>query len=495
MDVLAGLQIAVWVIYGLCLAFIFCYSLVQLQLTGLYLLDKRKSRHSTTSLPDPPNWPTVTVQLPIYNEIYVAERVIDAVMAFDYPPDKLQVQVLDDSTDETKKITAAKVSYYRSLGRDIHFLHRTNRLGYKAGALQAALPGATGTFISIFDADFLPPTDFLKKVIPAFDAPEIGVVQTRWGHLNRNYSLLTQLQAFALDAHFTIEQTGRNSGHHFINFNGTAGVWRQACIWDAGGWQPDTLTEDLDLSYRAQLRNWKFKSLEHLEAPAELPAAMPALKSQQFRWTKGAAETARKNMGKLLGSQHTIGTKLNGLFHLLNSSIFICVLLSAILSLPVLIMNHQYNNSWSSFLQFKALFIISLLSLISFYGVAYWHIPETQNRSLGNFLFNFFMFLCLTMGLSLHNSIAVAEGYLGIKTPFIRTPKYNLRSSQDTWQTSLYTIKNISLLTYVEGFLSLYFLVGGYLAFKWHHYGMLPLHFMLSIGFGIIAYFSIKHSR
>ena len=389
MGVLSIIQILVWVVYGLCLGFVFLYSLIQLQLTWLYLRSKRKNTNNTQKEPDIGIWPAVTVQLPIFNEIYVAERLIDAVMAFDYPTDKLQVQVLDDSTDETKEITANRVRYYQSKGKNIRFIHRTNRSGYKAGALQEALPAATGTFIAIFDADFLPNPDFLKVVLSSFSAPDIGVVQTRWAHLNSNYSLLTRLQAFALDAHFTIEQTGRNTGGHFINFNGTAGVWRKDCILDAGGWQSDTLTEDLDLSYRAQLRNWKFKYMEHIEAPAELPAAMPALKSQQFRWTKGAAETARKNLGQVLRSHHPAGTKLNGLFHLLNSSVFICVLLAGLLSIPVLIMNHQVNSIWSGFLQFRAMFLVSLISLVSFYGVAYWQATPTGHRSIFKFIVNF----------------------------------------------------------------------------------------------------------
>jgi len=494
MTVFSILQILVWVIYGLCLAFIFLYSLIQLQLTWLYLRAKRKTK-TTQKSPEIENWPSVTIQLPIYNEIYVAERLIDAIMAFDYPTEKLQVQVLDDSRDRTKEITAARVKYYQHLGKNIHLIHRPDRSGYKAGALKAALPAASGTFICIFDADFLPAPDFLKTVIPAFDAPDIGVVQTRWAHLNRDYSLLTRLQAFALDAHFTIEQTGRNTGGFFINFNGTAGIWRKECILDAGGWQPDTLTEDLDLSYRAQLRNWKFKYLETIAAPAELPASMPALKSQQFRWTKGAAETARKNLRKVLFSHHSAGTKINGFFHLLNSSIFICVLLTGILSLPILILNHRANNSWSTFLQFRGMFVISLISLILFYGVSYWQVTIPANRSILNFIKYFLLFLCLSMGLSLHNSIAVAEGYMGIKSPFIRTPKFNIRKGQDTWQNSFYAVKQINLLSFMEGFLCLYFLAGIYLAFTWQQFGLLPFHTMLSIGFGTIFYFSVKHSR
>ena len=255
-----SLQIFIFLVYCLCLTFIFLYSLVQLQLAWLYLRAKKKQPvPSPSKVPD--NWPPVTVQLPLYNEIYVAGRLLDAVMALDYPPDKLQVQVLDDSTDGTTALVAEKVAAYRKAGKNIIHVRRPERTGYKAGALQYGLATANGEYIAIFDADFLPYPDFLKKTIAAFDAPDIGVVQTRWGHLNQDYSVLTQLQAFGLNAHFTVEQTGRSVGGHFINFNGTAGVWRKTCILDAGGWQPDTLTEDLDLSYRAQLKQWRLRYL------------------------------------------------------------------------------------------------------------------------------------------------------------------------------------------------------------------------------------------
>lgn len=485
------LAIIIWLIYGLCLAFIFCYSLVQLQLTWLYLRAKKKQKQTS---PTPEIWPAVTVQLPIYNEVHVVERLLDAIMTLDYPPEKLQVQVLDDSTDNTSKLAAVKVAYYRNAGRNIALIHRPDRTGYKAGALQYALPAATGEFIAIFDADFLPDTDFLKKCIPAFDAPDIGVVQTRWAHLNQDYSVLTQLQAFGLDAHFTIEQTGRNAGGHFINFNGTAGVWRKSCITDAGGWQADTLTEDLDLSYRAQLRNWKFKYLERTEAPAELPATMTALKSQQFRWTKGAAENVRKNLGPVLRSPKPWDTKLNAVFHLLNSSVFICVLILAVLSIPVLLLSQQHIIP-KNFLSSRVLFLISLIALISFYLTAFCAVTGVGWRSLLLFVPRFFLFLSMTMGLSLHNSIAVAEGYLGIKTPFVRTPKFNIRSRRDTWQNSLYAVKNITILSFLEGLLCLYFLAGVYLAFRLQDFGMLPFHVMLSLGFGAVFYLSVKHSQ
>jgi cellulose synthase/poly-beta-1,6-N-acetylglucosamine synthase-like glycosyltransferase len=488
------LEILVFGIYGLCLAFIFCYSLVQLQLTGLYLWFKRKEQ----KIPEPgltlAEWPSVTVQLPVYNEKYVVERLIDAIMALDYPDGQLEVQVLDDSTDETRALVAARILHYHDTGRKIRHITRPDRQGFKAGALAHALPLATGEFIAVFDADFLPRPDFLLQTMPAFGASDIGVVQTRWGHLNQDYSLLTQLQAFGLNAHFTIEQVGRNRGGHFINFNGTGGVWRKSCILDAGSWQPDTLTEDLDLSYRAQLRNWKFIYLEQVEAPAELPASMPAIKSQQFRWTKGAAETTRKNLMPVLGSRHPLLTKVNAVFHLLNSTVFVGVLLAAVLSIPILFLKKDASLTART-LSFSFSYAISLLALLAFYWVSFRERNQAAGWAAFLFLPRFFLFLCLTMGLSLHNTIAVMEGYLGIKTPFVRTPKFNLRGQQDSWQNSSYAVHRVSPSTWLEGLLSLYFLGGIVLGFYLQDYVMLPFHVMLSLGFGLVCFYSVKHSR
>lgn len=265
--------------------------------SGMELLEKEENRKRKSSIQHPPlsfEFPLVTVQLPIYNELYVVERLIDAVCLFEYPKNRLEIQVLDDSTDETVSIIAQKVRLYKAQGFDIQHIRRSSRDGFKAGALAYGLTAAKGEFIAIFDADFIPHPDFLTTTIPHFENATVGVVQTRWVHLNESYSLITQLQAFGLDGHFIVEQGGRNAAGHFINFNGTAGVWRKSCILDAGGWSAQTLTEDLDLSYRAQLRGWQFVYLENVETPAELPATMPALKSQQYRWMKGAPNAPAK---------------------------------------------------------------------------------------------------------------------------------------------------------------------------------------------------------
>ena len=483
-------EATVLVIYGVCLAFIFCYSMAQLHLTVLYWL-RRKNREKPYINPQR-EWPSVTVQLPVYNERYVVERLLEAVAAFDYPPDCLQLQVLDDSTDDTTAIIEDKLKAYPHL--NVQHIRRPTRTGYKAGALQHALPLATGEFICIFDADFVPSPDFLKRTVVAFTTPHIGVVQTRWGHLNRDYSLLTRLQAFGLDAHFTVEQTGRSCGGHFINFNGTAGIWRKACIEDAGGWQADTLTEDLDLSYRAQLRGWQFIYMEEVEAPAELPADMAALKSQQFRWTKGAAETARKHLWRVLRSNAPFLTKLHAFFHLLNSAIFICVLLTAVLSVPILYIKHT-SPVLSPVFQFGYALLLSLGALVVFYWSAQHARSASAWRTTLRFVPEFFLFLSISMGLSLHNSIAVLEGYMGRKTPFIRTPKYNLVARSDTWRKRGYRLKGLSFVTVLEGLLALYFIYAIVLGLRWGLYGQLPLHVLLAFGFGTVFFYSLFHSR
>ena len=276
------------------------------------------------------------------------ERLLNNIAQMDYPKNKLEIQVLDDSTDDTVSDTRSHIEELKKGGLNIHHITRTDRTGFKAGALKEGLKIAKGEFIAIFDADFLPSPNWLKRTIPHFKDGQIGVVQTRWGHINRDYSLLTKIQAFALDAHFTLEQVGRNSKGHFINFNGTAGVWRRTCIIDAGNWEGDTLTEDLDLSYRAQLNNWKFKYLEDVETPAELPVVISAARSQQFRWNKGGAENFRKMLWRVIKSNNIpFKTKVHGLLHLLNSTMFLSIFTVAILSIPMLYIKNEYAHSVS----------------------------------------------------------------------------------------------------------------------------------------------------
>lgn len=486
------MELALLITYGLFLSFIFCYSFVQLSLAIAYARNRKKPQLESGSLTEA-EWPLVTVQLPVYNELYVVERLIDSVIALDYPKDKLEIQVLDDSTDESFEVAATKVAELQKAGYDIQHVKRPERVGFKAGALAYGLERAKGQFTAIFDADFLPKPEFLKKTIPWFMMDEkIGVVQTRWEHLNEEYSILTELQAFGLDAHFTVEQSGRNAGGHFINFNGTAGVWRNKCIDDAGGWQSDTITEDLDLSYRAQLKGWKFKYLEEVGSPAELPAEMNALKNQQFRWTKGAAECAVKNLPKVIKQRGLgMGTKVHAIFHLMNSFVFICVLCTAVLSLPLMIYKATENN-------YRELFNLASIFMLSFGILAYFYWisrRRQEDHSFLTFLRKFPMFLSVSMGLSLHNSIAVIEGYMGRKTPFIRTPKFAIEQMSGSWSDKKYRALKANPLTIVEGLLALYFLAGVVLAIVMQEYGFLPFHIMLTIGFGYVFFFSIKHTR
>jgi cellulose synthase/poly-beta-1,6-N-acetylglucosamine synthase-like glycosyltransferase len=492
--ILNTITIAILVIYGLALLFIFSYSMAQAHLVYLYLTSKRqKSQLANKSMaPTMPNkYPFVTIQLPIYNELYVVERIIDAVAAFRYPTDRFEIQVLDDSSDETVSLAESKVAALKAKGLNISHIRRGTRDGFKAGALAYGLRKAKGEFIAIFDADFIPPADFLLKTIPYFQDDKVGLVQTKWEHVNENYSLLTRLQAFGLDAHFTIEQCGRNAGGHFMNFNGTAGIWRKSCIIDAGNWQSDTLTEDLDLSYRAQLKGWKFLYLEHVESPAELPVTINALKTQQFRWTKGAAECVKKNLPSVLSSKHTSSTtKVHAIFHLMNCTVFICIFLAAILSIPLLFIK-------SSHPQYAQVFLFALFSPFSLLLLSYFYwVSATQRRgtSFPSFLGKFLLFLSISMGFSLHNSIALCEGYAGKKIPFIRTPKFNITSSKDRWQANKYLVNDISGVTILEALLTAYFFSGVYLSIYFQNYGLLPFYIMLTLGFGYVFYYSIVHA-
>ncbi|MFT6962859.1 MAG: cellulose synthase/poly-beta-1,6-N-acetylglucosamine synthase-like glycosyltransferase [Flammeovirgaceae bacterium] len=483
--------------YGLALTFILFYSIIQFNLVLLY----RKARKhraqdviDTPALPSDEELPIVTIQLPLYNEMYVVERLIDKVAEIEYPSDKLEIQVLDDSTDETVEIVAKKVEEWQAKGVDIQHVRRDNRKGYKAGALQHGMSIAKGEFIAIFDADFMPIKEFLKKTIPHFSNQKNGVVQTCWGHINKDYSLLTQLQAFGLDAHFSVEQAGRNEGGHFLNFNGTAGIWRKSTIEDAGGWHSDTITEDLDLSYRAQLKGWRIHYLEDIVSPAELPAAMNALKSQQFRWTKGAAETLRKHFGNVLKAKLPFSTKLHAAFHLLNSTLFLCIMVCSILSVPVLYIKH-ISPELKIVFQISSLFVISLIALIIFYwNASRKHYADGLEATIA-FIPKFFMFLSVSMGLSLHNAIAVIEGYIGKKTPFVRTPKFNITDTKGDFHKTKYFSTKINWLTVFEGLLAIYFAGAIYLGYYLEDFGLFPFHFMLTLGFGMVFFYSIKHAR
>ncbi|UTW64716.1 glycosyltransferase family 2 protein [bacterium SCSIO 12741] len=484
------MQVLIWilfVVYGCLMLFVFSYSIIQLSLALKYL--KKKKELPTDRAQGP--LPQVTIQLPVFNEKYVVERLIKATLNMDYPKELLEVQVLDDSTDETQEITQKWVDFYQAQGFDIVRIHRTNRAGFKAGALAEGTEVAKGEFIAVFDADFLPRTDFLRATLPSFKDEQIGMVQTRWEHLNQNYNMLTRLQAFGLDAHFTVEQAGRNALGHFINFNGTAGIWRKKTISDAGGWNADTLTEDLDLSYRAQLKGWKFLYLEDHGSPAELPAAIHALKTQQYRWTKGAAECAVKNLPKVLKQKELPwATRMHATFHLLNSFVFVCILVTGVLSVPLLLIKSEFAQ-YNLVFEVAAIFSISFLFLALFYGAACRVQFDNTWKMIRYFVQHFPLFLAIYMGLSLHNAVAVVEGYLGRKTPFVRTPKFNIVAEKGGWKGNAYLKGKAGLFTYLELILTFYFIAALGIGYYVKDWGLYPFHIMLAFGFGTISLYSL----
>ncbi|MEP0302500.1 MAG: cellulose synthase family protein [Maribacter dokdonensis] len=480
------------VIYSISLLLIFFYSLAQLNLLINYLSQKRQNQTAPKfNLLDPKEIPFVTIQLPVFNEEYVMDRLLENIAKIEYPKSKLEIQVLDDSTDDTVIATAASIAKLQETGLDIQHITRTDRSGFKAGALKEGLKIAKGEFIAIFDAGFLPAADWLKKTVIYFKDEEIGVVQTRWGHLNRDYSTLTKIQAFALDAHFTLEQVGRNSKGHFINFNGTAGIWRKECILDAGNWEGDTLTEDLDLSYRAQLKNWKFKYLEDVETPAELPVVISAARSQQFRWNKGGAENFRKTVWSVITAKNIpFKTKFHGVMHLLNSSMFLCVFLVAILSIPSLYIKNTYGHlDWVFSL--LSLFTISTIILFVCYWFTYKSIQGSGFDNFVDYIRIFFTFFSVALGFSLHNTIAVLEGHMGKRSEFVRTPKFNISSLKQSWKGNKYLAKKLSPNMILEFALMLYFMFGMYSAIPLNDFGLFPFHFMLFLGFGFVFFKSL----
>ena len=487
------MTIAVMIIYLLMLSMIFLYSIMQFILALNYLrLNKRVPAINTETV-DRSKLPTVTIQIPIYNELYVVERIIRSVAAIDYPKDKLEIQVLDDSNDETFEIAARVVDELQQTGLDIVHIQRPKREGFKAGALEYGMKICKGEFIAVFDADFLPKTTFLLETMPHFNDPRIGVVQARWTHLNWKDSLLTRIQAFALDLHFSIEQQGRTAAGVFINFNGTAGVWRKECIEDAGGWKWNTLTEDFELSYRAQLKGWKFRYLENVTAPAELPIEMNALKAQQFRWNKGGAETARLMGGRLLRAKGVgFKKKLFGMFHLLASTNYLFIFIMALSSVPFLIL--KQDHPVDDVMQYAMIFIIGTIGLTFAFIVSRRTEDGHVVRKFFNFLWLFPLFLIFSMGLSLYNAISVIQGYIGFRTDFIRTPKFNKGRLKELLKTNRYIKSNFNLISWLEGLMVVYFGWAIYLSIDYKDYDLLPIHGSAFIGFLLIFLYSVVHT-
>lgn len=424
---------AQYILYGfymLVLAVVCVYGLHRYFLVYLYYKHARNIPEITTRFAE---LPRVTVQLPMFNERYVAQRIIEAACRIDYPRDRLQIQVLDDSTDDTVQIAAEIVDRMRSKGFDITLLHRDDRTGFKAGALEAGLMSATGEFVCIFDADFVPPPGILLETIHYFTDDHVGMVQARWDHINRDHSLLTRTQAILLDGHFVMEHGARNRSGRFMSFNGTAGLWRRSCIVDAGGWEHDTLTEDLDLSYRAQMKGWKFLFLPAITSPAELPPEMNGFKAQQQRWAKGGAQTCRKLLPKILRSSLPWKIKLEAFFHLTSCLVYLCMVLVTILLLPVLLLRWGGHPAPAVRVYFVdvSLFIVATCSASSFYVCSQRELSRTWSDSLKYLPF----LMALGIGICISNSIAVLQGFFGKSSEFVRTPKFGINGAlETTWR-------------------------------------------------------------
>lgn len=448
-----------------------------------------RQRHLEEASPTFTNEPVVTIQLPLFNELYVVERLIDSVCALDYPKEKLEIQVLDDSIDETVHIVEKSVKQYQMLGYDIKHIHRTDRTGYKAGALKNGLATARGEFVAIFDADFVPRQEFLKKTLPYFYTDErIGLVQTRWEHLNSEYSLLTRTQAFALDGHFVIEQDVRNKAGYFINFNGTGGIWRKSAILDAGNWHSDTLTEDLDLSYRAQLKGWKFKYLNGVTSPAELPAEVNALKSQQFRWTKGAIETARKILPEVWKSGIPLRVKIHSTFHLTNNIVFPFILLAGILNVPLMFIKQKGGHDL--YFALMSVFVLAFIGSFLFYLYSQKSVYTDWRRRI----LLFPLFMAGSMGFAVNNSKAVFEGLFKRKSEFVRTPKYAINTKKDSWMEKKYVGLKIGWVVVVEMMLAVYCFFGVISSLYYMEFAAVPFQLLYFLGFFFVSMLSVKNA-
>ncbi|HET9834562.1 MAG TPA: cellulose synthase family protein [Vicinamibacterales bacterium] len=443
-------------------------------LVYVYLKNRGKEPKAQTPL-DP--MPTVTIQLPLYNEMYVAERLIEAVCSIEYPRELLEIQVLDDSTDETCDIAELAVRRFAAQGHDIKYIHRTNRVGFKAGALEEGLKTARGEFVAIFDADFIPTSDFLTRLMPHFADPKVGMVQARWGHINQDYSLLTKIQSILLDGHFVLEHGGRNRAGHFFNFNGTAGVWRRSVIADAGGWQHDTLTEDLDLSYRAQLRGWKFVFVSDVIAPAEVPVEMNSFKSQQHRWAKGSIQTCRKLLPQILRANVPLSTKAEAFFHLTANFNYPLMVVLSILIFPSMVI--RYNMGWYEMLLIDVpLFFAATFSVCNFYMVCQREIHKDWIARIKYLPF----LMSIGIGLSINNTRAVFEALFNKQSEFARTPKYRIEGSADEWIGKKYH-QSVAIQPLIELALGLYFTATVFYALANQIYGTLPFLMLFQIGF------------
>lgn len=480
---MSPLESAVLGLYFLTLVILAVFGLHRYIMVFLYY--KHRDRRAG-SAPLPERLPRVTVQLPVYNEMYVVERLLDSVCRIDYPRELLEIQLLDDSTDETAAIARAAAERHRSEGLDVRYLHRDNRLGFKAGALDAGLGQASGEFVLIFDADFIAPPDILQKTLGHFSDPGVGMVQVRWGHVNRDYSLLTQVQSVLLDGHFVLEHGGRNRSGRFFNFNGTAGIWRRAAITDAGGWQHDTLTEDLDLSYRAQMRGWRFVFVQDVVSPAEIPVEMNAFKTQQHRWAKGSIQTCKKLLPAILASDLPLSIKVEAAFHLTANFAYPLMVLLSLLMFPAMVI--RYNMGlYEMMIVDVPLFLGATMSVCSFYLMSQREIFGEDWRARIKYLP---AVLAVGIGLSVNNAKAVLEALFGHVSEFTRTPKYRVEAAGDEWKQKRYR-GSLSFVPFIELLLGLYFTAMAAYALSYGIWGTLPFILLFQFGFLYAATLSL----
>jgi cellulose synthase/poly-beta-1,6-N-acetylglucosamine synthase-like glycosyltransferase len=456
----------------------------------VYLYYKYQRNKTTEPAAQFQELPRVTVQLPIFNEQYVVDRLLDAVLKLDYPREKLDIQLLDDSTDETVAVAGGLVERYAALGHPVTYHHRDNREGFKAGALAEGLKTARGEFVAIFDADFVPPADFLLKCIHHFTDPKIGMVQTRWTHINRNYSLLTEVEAILLDGHFVMEHSGRARSGVFFNFNGTAGMWRRSAIDEAGGWEHDTLTEDTDLSYRAQLKGWKFIYLQDVECPAELPVEMTAFKTQQARWAKGLIQVSKKILPRVFSSDVPRHVKVEAWYHLTANLSYPLMIVLSVLLLPAMVI--RFYQGWFQMLYIDLpLFMASTFSISSFYMVSQ---KELFPKSWPRALLYLPLLMALGIGLTITNTRAVLEALAGKQTAFARTPKYRVESRKDKVGATKYR-KRLGWVPWIELLIGTYFALTVYYAFDNENYFTIPFLILFVIGYWCTGLMSLLQGR
>jgi len=430
--------------------------------------------------------PLITVQLPLFNEMYVVERLVKAITEIDYPRDRLEIQVLDDSTDETVSIARATVENYARAGFDIHYLHRDDRTGFKAGALEYGLKTAKGELIAIFDADFVPRPDFLRKLVHYFTDQTIGCAQMRWAHINGSYNLLTRLQTIMLDGHFVVEQTTRNRSGNFFNFNGTAGIWRREAILLSGGWQHDTLTEDTDLSFRAQLMGWRFVYLLDEEAPAEIPVEINAFKAQQRRWAKGVLQVWFKLYRRIWYAPLPLRVKLEMFFRLTGNVCYPLMIVASFMQFPLLVVRYNQGLHQLMMLDVPLLFF-STISVVLFYGSAIWYLDKKRGRRLWHLP----LVMGLGIGLAFSNARAVIEALAGVKSDFVRTPKYRVEQTDDeSWKRKKYKRKH-GWLPLLELSFAFYFVLAIGYAVRMHMWGPIAFLLLFLFGYGYMGVMSL----